>query len=109
MTVKDFDAIAAARRAEMGEPPSFKLGGTTFHCLPEIPATAVFEFMDSDTAAGLVDFLISVIAEDQKAAFQGLLSKENTSVLIAIEDLNDIYTWLNEQYAGGDPKAPSNS
>lgn len=92
---RDFDAALAE-----SEPLTFKLGGTLFTCLPEIPAGPVLRLarhadtIDAEAFVVFHQFLLSVIVPEQRDALE--LALDNTG----LGTLLDLIQWLIEEATG---------
>ncbi len=96
----DFDAVESDKDEEKQAPPSFKLGGEMFTCLPSPKATAVASL----TRAGdgnidaLISYLRELVEEDQRETFEKVLD-DNKNV-VDLDKLAKIVNWVSEVYAG---------
>lgn len=97
---KDFDEIDAAEAEAQQEPPEFKLGGVRFKCVAAPKATSVAKLSkagEGDVTA-LLDYLRSLVVAEQREEFDAVLDSDE--VIIKIERLADLVTWLAEEYTG---------
>jgi hypothetical protein len=84
---KDFDAALAELEEE---PLTFKLGGTLFTCVPEIPAGRVLwlarhaDKIDADAFAAFAEFVESVVVEAQRPALWDALNRVGLTTLLEL-------------------------
>ena len=93
---RDFDAALA----ETGDPLSFRLGGTTFTCLPEIPAGPMLKLarhadsIDADALRLFGEFLLAVVIPEQRDEFEAALDR------VGLPTLLSVVQWLIEEAIG---------
>jgi len=95
-------------------PVTFTLEGETFTCLPDPPGAVLTDFLgdaSSDqpgrSAPALVNFITAVMVEEDVERF--LAHVHSKEVVIEIETLGEIVTWLIEEYADRPTARPSHS
>lgn len=95
------------------EPINFTLNGEEFNCHPAIPGAVLLEFVkDADSGTGdsakaLYNFLASSMPEEEYEKLQKTL--KNPKVIIEIETIGEIVTWLVEEYSSRPTQRPENS
>ncbi len=104
---KDFDAVLAAKREKLGLGPTFRLGGTTFSCIPVPKATELAELVESQTSGRVkpaLDYLRSLVVAAQREEFDAVLNDDEN--VIDMETVQEIMSFLAEAY-NGRPTQPS--
>ena len=95
------------------EPLNFSLNGEDFNCHPAIPGAVLLEFVkDADSGTGdsakaLYNFLSSAMPDEEYEKLQKTL--RNPEVIIEIETIGEIVSWLVEEYASRPTQRPENS
>lgn len=105
---KDFDQIIATRNAELGDGPEFTLGGTRFRTVAEPAATSVIDLVASDQKDNLsqmVDYVKTMVVPEQRELFLETAKR----IELGISVLNELVSWLSEEYAGRPTKLPESS
>lgn len=102
---RDFDAALA----ELGDPLTFKLGGETFTCLPEIPAGPVLKLarhadkIDAEAFVVFGEFLRCIVIEEQRDALTEALDRVGLGTLL------DLIAWLVQESTGRPLEVASSS
>lgn len=100
----DLDAAQAER---LGEAPSFKLGGETFHCLPAIPAGLVLGQDGTEArTVGVMEFIRLALRDEDWPRFEAVLVAKGD---LTVDDvtLADLFNRLVEHYTGHPTEPPS--
>ena len=106
-------SFAGGTKISEFEPLNFSLNSEEFSCHPAIPGAVLLEFVrDADSGTGdsakaLYNFLASAMPEDEYARLQKTL--RNPEVIIEIETIGEIVSWLVEEYASRPTQRPENS
>lgn len=86
------------------EPLTFELNGAEFTCNPAIPGAALLNFVkdadgDSggDSAKALFNFLKAAMSDEEYGRLDGILNASD--VIIDIELIGEIVSWLVEEYS----------
>jgi len=97
---KDFDEINAAAAEAQNDNPSFKLGGATFSCVnaPKAINIAKLSKAGQGDVEALIDYLRLLVVPQERDQFTTVLDSDE--IIIKIDDLADLVTWLSEQYTG---------
>lgn len=81
----------------------------TFHCIPVLAANAIEEFSrlsaSEQWVSAVTQFIESLLVEDDVTRWQRLM--KNRRAAITVEELGEIFDWLQEQYTDR-PTQPSN-
>lgn len=84
------------------EPLEFDLANDTFKCNPAVPGSVLLKFAressaeDSNAEDALYNFFKRALPEDEYARFRETI--DSTEVIIPVEEIADIASWLLEQY-----------
>lgn len=96
------------------EPLEFELNGDTFNCLPAIQGSVLLEFVrdagDDDgasSAKALYNFLNSAMEQEEYDRLQKVL--HDPKVIIDIELIGEIVSWLVEEYSSRPTTRPEAS
>lgn len=95
------------------EPLNFTLNDVEFNCHAAIPGAVLLEFVkDADSGTGdsakaLYNFLASAMNEEEYKKLQAVL--HNPEVIIEIETIGEIVSWLVEEYSSRPTQRPENS
>lgn len=96
------------------EPLSFNLNEHEFTAKPAIPGAVLLEFVrdaDSDSGAdsakALYNFLEKALDEKEYARLQGVL--HDPKIIINIEIIGEIVSWLVEEYSARPTQQPEDS
>lgn len=108
---KDF---SGGKKISDFEPLTFTLNDQTFEAKPAIQGTTLLEFVaaaDSDSggaaAGALYDFFKNVMRAEEYARFMDVLN--DPDVIIDMELIGDIATWLVEEYSTRPTEQPTAS
>lgn len=109
-----FKKFTGGKRISDYEPLEFELNGNVFKCRPAIQGTVMLEFIKKtssenggDAATALYDFLQSSMPEEEYVRLDKLL--KNPEVIIEIETIGEVVTWLIEQYSKRPTQQPEPS
>lgn len=105
---KDYDAIVAARRAEIGEPLRFRFNGRIYTTLPEIQVTALSALSD-DGLDSTVEFIASALVPEDREEFRALANgkqpvkgskKQNDFYIFSPKSLEELTSDLTGYFSG---------
>ena len=106
-TIKNFDAVLAAKREAAGEGPAFILGGITFQCIPVRKAVDLADLIETATGSRvqpIIDYIRTLVATEQREAFDVEIHSDDN--ILDLETLQEIMAYLGEKY-NALPTSPS--
>lgn len=106
-TIKNFDAVLAAKREAAGEGPAFILGGVTFKCIQIRKVTDLANLIEANTGQRiqpLIDYIRTLVLPEQRDAFDTALDSDDN--VVDLETLQEIMAYLGEKY-NALPTSPS--
>lgn len=91
--------------------PTLRLGGNSFHCIPEIPAGLLLDLADATQTGGLAviseyrRFVYAAVVEEEQPALKETLNR--TVNIVSLDELNNSVGELLLEYVGRPSSPPS--
>lgn len=105
--IKDFDAVRAAKREKAGEPPTFRLMGRQWNCLPIQPAHTLRDLVGEDNSIqGTFVYLQGLLVEDQREDFAKIVIGSDE---IDMDIISEVVKYVTEKYNGRPTVSASSS